>query len=66
MNGSRPRRSANSWCGSFGSGTVRRVYVVYGPPDEIESHPVEGFDKWRYHDLPGLGKSFDFTFRTKK
>ena len=44
---------------------ARRVYVVHGPPDEIESHPVEGFAKWRYHDLPGLGKNFDFTFRTK-
>lgn len=44
---------------------AQRVYVVHGPPDEIESHPVEGFDKWRYRDLPGYGKNFDFTFRTK-
>ena len=44
---------------------ARRVYVVYGPPDEIESHPREGWDKWRYRDAPGLGKNFDITFRTK-
>ena len=44
---------------------ARRVHVVYGPPDEIESHPVEGFDKWLYHDAPGLGKNFDVTFRTE-
>ena len=44
---------------------ARRVHVVYGPPDEIESHPVEGFDKWPYHDAPGLGKNFDVTFRTE-
>ena len=32
-----------------------RVYIVYGPPDEIESHPGLGLEQWLYHHLNGLG-----------
>ena len=35
-----------------------RIYIVYGPPDEIESH-IPGvkfpFDQWLYHSMRGIG-----------
>ena len=31
------------------------VYIVFGPPDEIDSHPVDGFEIWRYHHIGGIG-----------
>ncbi len=35
--------------GKRGSETDRgKVYLKFGPPDEIESHPDEGKDAWRY------------------
>lgn len=41
-----------------------RVYILYGPPDELESHPVgpPPFEAWRYHQLEGLGENVDFSF----
>ncbi|MCC6394818.1 MAG: GWxTD domain-containing protein [Bryobacterales bacterium] len=31
-----------------------RVYIRLGPPDEIESHPVEGYEEWLYrHAVEG-------------
>ena len=45
-----------------GWGTDRgRVYITYGPPDEIESHPSgrgerPPFEMWRYKDLEGVGE----------
>jgi GWxTD domain-containing protein len=37
------------------------VYIVLGPPDEMEAHP--GIASWRYHHVDGLGNDivFDFT-----
>jgi GWxTD domain-containing protein len=37
-----------------------RMYIVYGPPDEIESHPAGDagkppFEQWLYHHIEGLG-----------
>ncbi len=38
-----------------------RVYIVYGPPDEIESHPQGGgahafpYEQWRYRFISGVG-----------
>lgn len=32
-----------------------RIYIVYGPPDEIESHPAEHLEQWRYHHIEGVG-----------
>ena len=37
-----------------------RMYIVYGPPDEIESHPsgADGkppFEQWLYHHIEGMG-----------
>jgi GWxTD domain-containing protein len=46
-----------------------RIYIVYGPPDEIESHPGSGTvkptDAWRYHTIVEHGvsrKNVDMTF----
>ncbi|MCC6586822.1 MAG: GWxTD domain-containing protein [Bryobacterales bacterium] len=39
-----------------------RMYITYGPPDEIESHPRDGFEKWLYHEMRGLGERVVFSF----
>jgi GWxTD domain-containing protein len=45
-----------------------RMYIVYGPPDEIESHPSGGqtisfpYDVWMYHRVEGIGNNLTFTF----
>jgi GWxTD domain-containing protein len=45
-----------------------RMYMVYGPPDEIESHPSGGtqiqypFEMWKYRHLEGIGNNLYFTF----
>lgn len=31
------------------------IYIVYGPPDELESHPAQGREQWLYHQLPKIG-----------
>lgn len=38
-----------------------RIYIVYGPPDEIESHPSgraggPPFEQWLYREIQGIGK----------
>jgi GWxTD domain-containing protein len=38
-----------------------RVYVLYGPPDEIESHPAgrgggPPFEQWLYNYIQGIGR----------
>ncbi len=39
-----------------GSHTIRgRLYILVGPPDEIESHP-EKWEAWRYRYMEGLGQ----------
>ncbi|HEV8037470.1 MAG TPA: GWxTD domain-containing protein [Bryobacteraceae bacterium] len=62
-----------------GSSTDRgRIYITYGPPDEIESHPSEKrqrpaeegggvteaypFDQWLYHHNAALGDDVLFEF----
>lgn len=32
-----------------------RIYITYGPPDEKESHPAEGYEEWLYHYIEGIG-----------
>jgi GWxTD domain-containing protein len=32
-----------------------RIYITYGPPDEKETHPKEGFEEWLYHYIDGMG-----------
>jgi GWxTD domain-containing protein len=40
-----------------------RIYIVYGPPDEIESHPDGGgahafpYEQWMYHLIQGIGNN---------
>jgi len=49
-----------------------RVYIVYGPPDEIESHPQGDrgkppFEQWLYRHIDGIGDQvlIDFTDPTR-
>lgn len=44
---------------------ARRTYVQLGPPDEIESHPNEGYEFWRYSSLPGKEKNYTIRFDLK-
>ena len=51
-----------------------RIYIVFGPPDEVESHP-DGLpgqagpptEQWLYHSLKGIGTNvmMDFVDETK-
>ncbi|MGH9583777.1 MAG: GWxTD domain-containing protein [Bryobacteraceae bacterium] len=43
------------------------MYIVYGPPDEIDSHPKTaqrpyGIQIWLYRHVEGLGDNRSFTF----
>jgi TonB family protein len=40
------------------------IYIVYGPPDEIESHPRENgsIEIWLYHHVEGIGDNATLTF----
>jgi len=37
-----------------------RIYIMYGPPDEIESHP--GSEEWRYRHVARLGDEVNIEF----
>ena len=45
-----------------------RIYITYGPPDEIESHPSGNatqaypFDQWRYKLIQGVGNNVIIEF----
>ncbi len=55
---------ANARWGDDGSGwqTDRgRIYIIYGPPDEIEVHPSDGVEKWRYKDGVFANVVLDFS-----
>lgn len=44
-----------------------RIYIQWGPPDEIESHPSgragsPPFETWRYHQIERIGKNLFITF----
>ena len=40
------------------------IYIVYGPPDEIESHPRGNgsIEIWLYHHIDGIGDNATVTF----
>ena len=40
-----------------------RIYIVYGPSDELEVHPAQALEQWLYHHLQGIGDRviIDFT-----
>ena len=56
-----------------------RIYITFGPPDEIEDHPVGGryttpggvetttyaFQQWRYRHIAGLGNNIIMEFVDK-
>ena len=51
-----------------------RIYIVYGPPDEIESHPAGGgqvspypYEQWLYHHIEGVADNviMDFVDQTQ-
>ena len=45
------------------------VYIVYGPPDEIDSHPGKKpypFEEWRYRHIEGQGDKVIFAFTDRK
>lgn len=39
-----------------------KTYILYGPPDEIESHPAKGYEQWLYREVKGIGKRVIFEF----
>lgn len=39
-----------------------RIYITYGPPDEKEMHPKEGFEEWLYHHIEGIGNNVIIRF----
>lgn len=40
-----------------------RLYIVFGPPDEIETHTA--MEQWRYRHLDGVGDNVGLTFLLK-
>ncbi len=38
------------------------IYILYGPPDEIDSHPKHGFEDWLYTHINGKGDNIPFRF----
>ena len=43
-----------------------RMYIGYGPPDEIESHPSQGRESWRYRLIEGVGADVIVEFTDPK
>ncbi len=45
-----------------------RIYITYGPPDELESHPNGGgtynfpYEMWMYHTIAGVGNNVVMEF----
>jgi GWxTD domain-containing protein len=54
--------------GKWGWQTDRgHMYIMYGPPDEIDSHPAGDartypHEMWRYHHIEGIGDDLYVTF----
>lgn len=42
-----------------------RVYILYGPPDELEKHPERNKENWLYHQIPGKGANVIVSFTYK-
>jgi hypothetical protein len=41
-----------------------KIYILYGPPDEVEAHPgaARPFERWLYRHLEGIGDDVIVTF----
>ena len=62
---------------SFAAGTlpgwqtpIGQVYIIFGPPDEIESHPAGGqgaypYEIWRYRYISNVGQNIELEFVAK-
>ncbi|MCW5966277.1 MAG: GWxTD domain-containing protein [Bryobacterales bacterium] len=42
-----------------------RIYIQFGPPDEIEDHPPAGSQRWFYREIRGIGNNISFEFGTR-
>ena len=42
-----------------------RVYILYGPPDELEKHPERNKENWLYRQIPGKGSNVIVSFTYK-
>lgn len=42
-----------------------RIYITYGPPDEIDSHPSEFRESWRYRLIAGIGTNVTIDFEDR-
>ena len=47
-----------------------RIYIIYGPPDEIESQPSKtqtsfAHEDWAYHHIEGIGDRVLLTFEDR-
>jgi len=43
-----------------------RTYILFGPADEIESHPMKNYEQWYYKRIPGVGSNVIFEFGTRR
>jgi GWxTD domain-containing protein len=43
-----------------------RLYILFGPPDEIESHPQDQYEAWRYRSGPLADVVLRFDLRDPK
>jgi GWxTD domain-containing protein len=46
-----------------------RIYIQFGPPDELETHPIGdgtfAYEKWRYRYIQGIGNDVNMEFRDR-
>ncbi|MEK7404402.1 MAG: M56 family metallopeptidase [Acidobacteriota bacterium] len=56
---------ANARFGASGEAGWRtprgRIYIIFGPPDEIESHPSRNMERWRYREGTLAGMVLEFS-----
>ena len=43
-----------------------RIYILYGPPDELEVHPATTREAWLYRFIDGIGTNVVFEFQEGK
>jgi hypothetical protein len=39
-----------------------RIFIVYGPPDEIESRTRPATEEWRFKHIDGIGENVEIEF----
>ena len=61
---SRVAYSNDRWRSTSGAGWKSdqgRIYIIYGPPDEIEDHPLK-FQRWRYREGTFANVILEFSY----